>query len=100
MSLISFIKLAKPRYWWLWITLIFLAGCYPSALQQDYGQAWSYNLTVQILNPTAGQNDTPATGLSPQAGTKVMESYNKAFERKEETKVPVASLVPIGKEGN
>lgn len=89
-------KPARLCFGWVCIILIFLVGCYPSALQQDYGQSWSYNLTVQVLNPTAGQDDTPATGLSPQAGQNVMESYNKTFEKKEETKVPTASVVQIG----
>ncbi len=89
-------KPAKLPYAWACLILILLAGCYPSALQQDYGQSWSYNLTVQVLNPTAGKDDIPATGLSPQAGQNVMGSYNKTFEKKEEAKIPSASVVQIG----
>lgn len=90
--------------WWnrAFLSILFgllglMAGCQPSALQQDFGQAWLYNLEVQIANPQAGLEAKPVTGLSPEAGKKIMESYNKSFERQQEQqKTPKASIVDLG----
>lgn len=60
------------------------AGCCgKSALERDYGNSWVYNEEVQIANPQAAFNETPATGLSPNASTTVMNGYNSSFKRKQ-----------------
>jgi len=35
-------------------------------------------------------------GLSPVAGSKEMEAYNKSFERKVEQKAPYATFINMG----
>lgn len=80
------------------LVVLCLGGCYPpSALQQDFGQAWLYNQEVQLVNPQAGLQATPVTGLPPEAGRRIMEAYNKSFERQEKPEVPKATIVELGK---
>jgi hypothetical protein len=85
------------------ISLVFLilagimTGCCPySRLEADYGAAVTYNKTVQIARPEAALDNSPATGLSPEAATKAMEAYNKSFERKVQQKAPYASFINMG----
>ena len=60
--------------WWL-------AGCYgPTALEKDYGNSVRNNLAQSILNPRAGLENTPTTGLGPKAGVNEMERYDKSFK--------------------
>lgn len=62
------------------ILLLGMAGCRrTSALELDYGNSWAYNEAVQIANPQAAMDQTPATGLSPQASTNVIGAYNRTF---------------------
>lgn len=64
----------------LGVALLWLAGCYPSALEQDWGNSVHNNIAQQVLNPQAGLNPTPAVGLPPQAAVNEMDSYNKSFK--------------------
>jgi hypothetical protein len=62
--------------------LLGTAGCRrpaPTTLEKDYGNAWAYNQAVQIADPKASLDQSPAVGLSPQASTNVMGAYNKSF---------------------
>ena len=64
----------------LCLVLLGTTGCCgESALERDYGNSWAYNQEVQLANPDAALVQTPATGLSPNASTNVMDSYNKSF---------------------
>ncbi len=66
-----------------------LAGCGnwnlfgPSPLEQDFGNSVRNNLAQSVINPGAGQNDVPATGLSPNAGVNTLDRYNKTFKGEE-----------------
>ncbi|MBM4288585.1 MAG: hypothetical protein FJ135_10655 [Deltaproteobacteria bacterium] len=69
----------------LLLALLGIAGCQAdTALQRDYGNSWAHNLAVQIADPEAALVQTPAVGMSPKAGSTIMEGYNKSYERKEE----------------
>lgn len=60
--------------------LVLLAGCYPpSAVEQNWGNSVRNNMVGQMVNPQAGLNTSPPTGLTPQAAANEMESYNKSF---------------------
>jgi hypothetical protein len=62
------------------ISLLGLSGCRrETALDRDYGNAWAYNEAVQIADPRAALDPTPAVGLNPKAATTVMDAYNKSF---------------------
>jgi hypothetical protein len=64
--------------------VLWLAGCYgPSALDLDYGNSVRNNLAQTVLDPTAGQKNTPATGLSPGAAMNERELYDKGFKGEE-----------------
>ncbi len=68
--------------------VLWLAGCSDylygkNALEQDYGNAVRNNLAQTIINPRAGQNDTPTTGLGPNAGVNEMGRYDKSFKGEE-----------------
>lgn len=56
-----------------------VACCRKSVLEKDYGHSWAYNEAVQIANPGASLDQTPATGLSPGASVNVMGAYNASF---------------------
>jgi hypothetical protein len=63
-----------------------LGGCSwngPNALEQDYGNSVRSNVAQSILNPRAGQNATPAVGLSPTAAVNEMALYDKSFKGEE-----------------
>lgn len=63
--------------------LLSLSGCCgPTALERDYGKSWAYNQAVQLANPEAGKESTPATGLTPKAGENIMKTYDKSFSGK------------------
>jgi hypothetical protein len=77
--------------WVLW-----LAGCSnwnwygPSALEKDYGNSVRNNLAQSLVNPRAGLDDAPTTGLGPGAAVNEQERYNKSF--KGEEKKPFGEL--------
>lgn len=56
--------------------------CGPSVLERDYGKSWAYNQAVQVANPEAGLEPTPATGLPPKAAANVLKAYDKSFSGK------------------
>jgi len=63
--------------------VLWLGGCSwfePSALEQDYGNSVRNNLAQSLVNPRAGLEDTPATGLGPEAAVNEMGRYNKSFK--------------------
>lgn len=80
---INFKKVAEMRKatcMILGIVLLGTAGCCgESTLERDYGQSWVYNEAIQIANPDAALVQTPVTGLSPNASTTLMNTYNKSF---------------------
>ncbi len=74
----------------------FVAGCCSNRLEADYGAAFTYNTTVQLARPEADLDTSPATGLSPVAGDKVMGAYNKSFERQVQQRAPYATFINMG----
>lgn len=81
--------------------LLGITGCCgPTALDRDYGNAWVYNQTVQIANPDAALEKTPATGLGPSAATGLMGAYNKGFSGKKDgggsTTINLGNLTTAG----
>ena len=65
------------------LALVWLTGCAsPDAIGKDYGNAVQNNIAQSVLNPQAGLQDTPATGLNPTAGVNELDTYNKSFKEK------------------
>jgi PBP1b-binding outer membrane lipoprotein LpoB len=67
----------------LGITALFLTGCAtePSRVEMDYGTSYKLAKYNQTLNPDAEKNLEPVTGIDGQAGDKIVEKYQKSFER-------------------
>ncbi|MGD0826997.1 MAG: hypothetical protein ABSA09_02795 [Desulfobaccales bacterium] len=65
------------------LALVWLTGCTsPETLGNDYGNSVRNNVAQSVLNPQAGLQDTPATGLNPTAGANELQQYNKSFAEK------------------
>jgi hypothetical protein len=87
----------KSKGWLAWgLILIWLGGCGPSALEMDYGRSVRNNIAQQLVNPQAGLEARPSTGLDPRAGQNVMERYDKSFKEKE-TPTPVIQPLTTAK---
>ncbi|MCL4502200.1 MAG: hypothetical protein M1438_10150 [Deltaproteobacteria bacterium] len=72
--------------------VLWVAGCFgPSAIELDYGNSVRNNLAQTVLDPQAGQTNTPATGLTPGAAVNEKELYDKGFKG-EEKKSPQLQL--------
>jgi hypothetical protein len=72
--------------------VLWLGGCTanwswygPSALEQDYGNSVRSNLAQTVINPRAGQTNSPAVGLGPNASVNEMERYDKTFKEEKKT---------------
>jgi len=52
----------------------------PAKLSEDFGRSFQTAVENQILNPDAGKNLEPVTGLGGMAGQKAIERYQKSFE--------------------
>jgi hypothetical protein len=80
MILKKILSITKVNYLLLFLLLLGTLGCCRvTALERDYGNSWAYNEAVQIADPNASLDQTPATGLNPQASTNVIGAYNKSF---------------------
>lgn len=72
----------------LGVWLLALGGCAgPTALEEDYGRSVRNNVAQQLINPRAGLDTTPATGIDPKAAANSMETYNKSFKADEKKQV-------------
>jgi hypothetical protein len=63
--------------------LFFIAvGCAgPSRLEKDFGNSVNLAISNQILNPEAGKNIEPVSGLDGEAAQATLEKYRKDFEK-------------------
>jgi hypothetical protein len=63
--------------------LFFIAvGCAgPSRLEMDFGNSANLAKSNQMLNPEAGQNIEPVSGLDGEAAQATLEKYRKDFEK-------------------
>jgi type IV pilus biogenesis protein CpaD/CtpE len=72
----------------LGICLLALGGCAgPSALEEDYGRSVRNNIVQQLVNPRAGLDTTPATGMAPKAAANSIDTYDKSFKTEEKKQV-------------
>jgi hypothetical protein len=64
------------------VASMLLAGCAEvSRVEMDYGTSFKLSKFNQTLNPDAEKNLDPVVGLNGQAANKVMDKYNKEFEK-------------------
>ena len=75
------------KAWLLIIGLILmgtLAGCtgYNSGLvAQEWGTSYKLAIANQTLNPDAGKNLKPVSGMDSKAAEKVINKYEKEFDK-------------------
>jgi type IV pilus biogenesis protein CpaD/CtpE len=79
--------------------LLFIAvGCAgPNRLERDFGNSFNLAISNQILNPEAGKNIEPVSGLDGEAAQAILEKYRKDFEK---PPAPVPYTLSIGTGGN
>ena len=61
------------------VALISCAG--PSRLEMDFGTSAKLAVVNQTLNPEAGKNLEPVTGMDGKAAEGIMEVYRGGFEK-------------------
>ena len=75
-----------------------LAGCagYNTGLvEQEWGTSYKLAIANQTLNPAAEKNLEPVQGLDNKAADKVVNKYNKEFDKP--AQVPVYTMgIPAG----
>lgn len=64
------------------VASMLLAGCAEvSRVEMDYGTSFKLSKFNQTLNPDAEKNLDPVVGLDGQAADKLMDKYQKEFEK-------------------
>lgn len=64
------------------VASMLLAGCAEvSRVETDYGTSFKLSRFNQTLNPDAEKNLDPVVGLDGKAADKVMDKYQKDFEK-------------------
>ena len=65
------------------IVMGILAGCAGNAslVEQEWGTAYKLTIANQTLNPNAEKNLEPVYGLDNKAAEKVVNKYNKEFDK-------------------
>jgi hypothetical protein len=78
------------------ITMGLLAGCAgnTSLVDQEWGTSYKLAIANQTLNPNAEKNLEPVYGLDNKAADKVVNKYNKEFDKPPQ--VPVYSMGVAG----
>ncbi len=62
----------------------------PSAVEQEWGNSFHQMVANQTLNPDAGKNLDPVTGMSARTAEKTVNKYEKEFDKAPQ--VPVYNL--------
>ena len=69
---------------------VFLAGCSQShqvTMSNDFGNAVRTNTALQVIDPTAGQEDMPPMALDGQTAEQALERYRGATGEAETEKL-------------
>ncbi len=64
------------------LMLLVAACCQPQTLERDYGRSVTNNLVGQLVNPRAGQANTPTAGLDPVSSANLLGKYESSFKEK------------------
>ncbi len=63
---------------------IFVMGCAPSMVDENWGRSMESARYNQTLNPEAQKNLTPVDGMDGQSAANIMDSYHQGFSKSEE----------------
>ena len=82
----------------LGLIVIGLVGCAtPSRLEMDHGTSAKLAIVNQTLNPEAGKNLEPVTGMDGKTAEGLMERHQKSFEKPSPPAAYTLSIGSIGK---
>ena len=85
-DIVVFFEVVKMRNTKIFLTVIaiaLLAGCSPRlpVVDQYHGTAYRLALESELVNPDAGKELRPLSGLDGAAAVRVIERYEKGFEK-------------------
>ena len=63
------------------LSLVILSGCAATRLETDYGNAYRLARDQQVMNPAAGQETAPVTGLDGTAAEAVLQARKGALAK-------------------
>ena len=77
-----------PAFAGFLIVLVISLGCSSRPFDDNWGTAYDLTMETQVLDPDAGQNADPVTGLDGEAASAGMKKYGKSFtgEKKADAK--------------
>ncbi len=75
--------------------LLLIAGCHYGAINKDFGNSYKMQADGQILNPRAGKNVQPVTGLDGRAADTVVKKYVDSFVQSPAEQAPSNFVVPV-----
>jgi hypothetical protein len=70
-----------PAFAGLLIVLVFSVGCASRPFEENWGTAFDLTMESQVLDPDAGQNADPVTGLDGLAASSEMKNYRESFTK-------------------
>lgn len=84
-------KFMRP---WLYTIALVATGCAmpPNAQEPPMGETVSLTMAQQVMNPAAGANRDPVSGLDGQAAKSGYDAYQKAYR----APVPQQNVFTIG----
>jgi hypothetical protein len=72
------------------VGIFLLSACaQPSRLERDYGKSVKQFRANQVLNPEAGKNLDPVTGLDGDVAQITIEKYQESFKSSQEVPQPL-----------
>ncbi len=72
------------------LTIFLISACAgPTRVEKNFGKSYKQALTNQILDPKAGENLEPVTGMDGKAAQASIEKYRKGFEQSRENSQPI-----------
>lgn len=81
------------------IVLVVSLGCSSRPLAESWGESFDLTKEAQLLNPDAGQNDEPVTGLDGVAAQSDMKKYQNSFKKEQEVGAQQSRGIFLGPAG-
>ena len=79
------------------VGIIVIAGCAgPSVLDQNWGRSVETARFNQTLNPKAGENPEPVTGMDGESAANALEAYRQSFKAEDKSAGYDIKLTGIG----
>ncbi len=86
----------KGRYYAIIVfILLFTGGCHYGAINKDFGNSFKMQVDSQTLNPRAGKNVQPVTGLDGRAADTAVKKYVDSFAQSPAEQSTSNFVVPV-----